>query len=469
MGRVSGHLWVDASAGVAGDMILAALLDLGADLEVVRSAVEAVIPGEVAITVEQVHRAGLAANRVRVDPATPSPDHRSWAQIEGLLRGAALTEPVRRTALAVFGALARAEAAAHGVVESAVHFHEVGAWDSVADVVGSAAALHDLRVCQLSSTPVGLGSGTVQTRHGLMPVPVPAVLQLLAGGRLEAAADEDLEGECATPTGVALLTALAGRSAPAPAPAGAVRAVGVGAGTRDTPGRANVVRVVLHEPGPAGDGGPVSPSGGSVDGSWHPRDAWEDTVGDGAGEPVTDRVEELVEVAATVDDLDPRVWPTVVEACLEVGALDAWLVPVQMKKGRPGIVVHVLVRPDDRGAVVDLLVAQTPTLGVRWHHVSRLALGRSWREVDLEGGTVRVKLGVRAGQILTATPEFEDCWALARSTGRPLRAVLREAEAVARSAGWGPAVRAPGSVTGAQAPRSGTDAQTSGSGTGEAI
>lgn len=461
MGRVSGHLWVDATAGVAGDMVLAALLDAGADLEAVRTAVAAVIPGEVAITVEQVDRAGLAASHVRVEPTTASPDHRAWAEIEELLRGAALPGPVRETALAVFGALARAEAAAHGVEEGAVHFHEVGAWDSVADVVGAAAALHDLGVGEVTTTPVGLGSGTVQTQHGRMPVPVPAVLELLAAGSVEAAAGEGLVGECATPTGVALLTALARRTATSPA--GAVRTVGVGAGTRDTPGRANLVRVVLHEPRPDGGHRPTSLTGGSGDGSR------EEPVTEPSTEPVTERVEDLVEVAATVDDLDPRVWPTVVEACLEAGALDAWLVPVQMKKGRPGTVVHVLVRPDDQDAVVDLLLAQTPTLGVRWHHVFRRALGRLWREVGVEGGSVRVKLGVREGQILTATPELEDCRALAAATGRPLRVVLREAEAAAWSAGWRPAARAPGSGAEAQGPGSDTAAQPPGSGTGEAI
>lgn len=429
---MSVHLWVDASAGVAGDMLLAALLDAGADLAVVRAAVAAVLPGEVQITVERVTRAGLAATRVDVAPDDAHGAHpeRPWSVLAELLRAADLAEPVRGLALRTFGALARAEAAVHGVDEADVHFHEVGSWDSVADVVGVAAALHDLRVCRATTTPVGLGSGTVRAAHGRLPVPVPAVLRLLAdhdlvsGQGLRAAPGEGLVGECATPTGVALLASVA--QAHAVAPAGAVLAVGLGAGTRDTPDRANVVRVVLHRPevGGGAAGEPGEAAGAAGEGA---------VVAAPAGEGA---VHDLVELAATVDDLDPRVWPTVLEACLEAGALDAWLLPVQMKKGRPGMVVHVLARPGDRAGLVDLLTTHTPTLGVRWHAVSRSALARQWREVPVDSGTVRVKLGLRDGQIVTATPELEDCRALSQATGRPLRTVLREAEAAAQTAGW---------------------------------
>lgn len=406
---MSVQLWVDASAGVAGDMLLGALVDAGADLAAVRSAIEAVLPHEVSVDVARVSRAGLSAQLLTVSPTAPHQERRRWQELAVLLREADLPEPVRETALGAFGLLAQAEAAVHGVPEDEVHFHEVGAWDSVADVVGVAAALHDLGVERVTSTPVGLGSGTVTTDHGRMPVPVPAVLRLLADGPLLAAPDAELVGECATPTGVALLCAIT--SGTSPAPTGRVTAVGVGAGTRDTPGRANVVRVALQLPAQDGPGA--------------------------AGRAGPD-VEHLVEVAATVDDLDPRVWPSVVQACLEAGALDAWLVPVVMKKGRPGTVVHVLARTQDRERVVGLLLSHTPTLGVRWHRVARTALERVWREVALEGGQVRVKLGLRGGEILTATPELEDCRDLAEATGRPLRVVLRETESAALQEGLAP-------------------------------
>lgn len=411
------QLWIDASAGVAGDMLLAALLDAGADLGAVRAAVRAVVPGEVRIDADAVRRAGLAATLVTVTPDAPAEHHRSWTEISTLLREAALTEPVRDVAYAAFLALARAESAAHGVPEDEVHFHEVGAWDSIADVVGVAAAVHDLGVGRTTITPVGLGTGSVDTAHGRMSVPVPAVLQLLADGSLVAATDDGLVGECATPTGIALLGALAREVVGVPS--GQVYAVGVGAGARDTPGRANVVRVVLHEGVAGRDQGRGQEQG------------QEDEQG-----RIDEHEQTLVELAATVDDLDPRVWPSVIEAALEAGALDAWLVPVHMKKGRPGVVVHVLAEPHLRRGLTELLVRHTSTLGVRWHPVTRAALGREWREVEVFGGTVRVKLGLLGAQVVTATPEFEDARAVAEASGQPLRAVLRAAEAAAAQAGW---------------------------------
>lgn len=402
--------WVDASAGVAGDMLLGALLDAGADLSVVRAAVEAVLPGEVELRSDRVRRSGLAAVHVHV-VATGAPPARAWAQLRDLLSAAPLAERVRTDALSVFSLLARVEARAHGVPEDEVHFHEVGAWDSVADVVGVCAALADLGVGRMTCGPVGLGSGTVRTEHGVMPVPVPAVLGVLAETHLEAAEDPGLTGECATPTGVALLAALG--EATVPGPSGRVLGAGTGAGTRDVAGRANVTRVVLLEAG----GGAARPGGSGA-------------VGGGD--------EELVELAATVDDLDPRVWPSVVQELLTAGALDAWLTPVQMKKGRPGTVVSVLAGADDRDLMVDVLLAHTSTLGVRSHAVRRTALERRWVQVAVPWGVVRVKLGTRRGRILSATPELEDCRAVAEAHGVPLRVVLRAAEARSQEAGWSP-------------------------------
>ncbi|WP_131104288.1 nickel pincer cofactor biosynthesis protein LarC [Ornithinimicrobium sufpigmenti] len=435
-------LWIDASAGVAGDMLLAALLEAGADLEVVRAAVAAVVPGEVRIETAPVRRAGLAATRCTVTPDAPAGHHRPWTEISALLRDAALAQPVRDLAYAAFLALARAESAAHGVPEEEVRFHEVGAWDSIADVVGVAAAVHDLGVTRTSATPVGLGSGTVDTAHGRMPVPVPAVVRLLADGPLTAAPDDGLVGECATPTGVAMMVALAPHVAPTPA--GRVQAVGVGAGGRDTAGRANVVRVVLHEDV---DGAHRHRDGGLESRPW--GEHWsehgsergngqegERPAGSGQEGSEHDHEQTLVELAANVDDLDPRVWPSVIETVLAAGALDAWLVPVHMKKGRPGVIVHALAEPHLRAGLVEVLVRHTPSLGVRWHLVTRAALGRRWERVEVPGGSVRVKLGLREGEVVTATPELEDARMVAEATGQPLRAVLRAAEAAAAGAAW---------------------------------
>ncbi|GGK62200.1 UPF0272 protein Cgl2470/cg2715 [Ornithinimicrobium pekingense] len=388
---------MDASAGVAGDMLLGALLDAGAGLDAVRRAVAEVLPEEVEVGVERVTRAGLGALHATVRHTAPSPV-RAWSDLRDLLGAARLDERVRTDALRTFGLLAQAESRAHGIPVDEVHFHEVGAWDSVADVVGVCAALADLEVDRLTCGPVGLGSGTVRTDHGTMPVPVPAVLGVLTGSGLVTTADDTLVGECATPTGVALLAALAGGHARGPE--GLVVAGGTGAGTRDTEGRANVTRVVLHEPSSA------------------PHE------------------QTLVEVGATVDDLDPRVWPAVVEELLLGGALDVWTTPVLMKKGRHGTVVTALVEPGDRATVVGLLLRHTTTLGVRWHEVRRTALDRVWREVTVSGEQVRVKIGSRDGRVLTVTPELEDCREVSLRQGVPLRVVLRAAESAAQASGW---------------------------------
>ena len=229
--------WIDASAGVAGDMLLGALIDAGADLAAVQRAVDAVIPGSVRIVRADVTRAGLRALKVDVQPLVDNPPHRTWAEIASLL--AALAPPVRERATAVFARLAAAEAHVHGVPIEEVHVHEVGALDSIGDVVGVCAALVDLGVETVSAGEVALGSGRVRTAHGELPVPAPAVAELARGWRVRSLGS----GELATPTGMALLRALALTCADLPRMT--VESVGVGAGGRDVAGRANVVRVLI--------------------------------------------------------------------------------------------------------------------------------------------------------------------------------------------------------------------------------
>src|SRR5689334_14349604 len=238
------RLWVDASAGIAGDMLLGALLDAGAPLDAVSAAVSAVVPGEVVVRASTVTRAGLRALRADVQSRAESHPHRSWADIRGLLGAAAVPAAIREPALRVFARLAEAEGRVHGVSPDAVRFHEVGSWDAIADIVGVSAALAELRVDRVTAGPVAVGSGRARSTHGDLPVPVPAVLELARGWEVVAGG----EGELATPTGMALVRALADECGPLPAVA--VAAVGVGAGERDVPGRANVVRVVLGAPAP---------------------------------------------------------------------------------------------------------------------------------------------------------------------------------------------------------------------------
>ncbi len=374
-------------------MLLGALVDAGVPVRTLQEAIDAVIPGAVRLTAAEVRRAGMRATKVDVSSLVPDPPHRHWTEIRGLLAQAALVEPAKQHAMAVFARLAEAEARAHGVDVEQVHFHEVGAWDSIADVVGVCVAIATLGVHSISAGPVALGSGTVRAAHGEMPVPVPAVLELARGWQVRTGG----QGELATPTGMALVVALADSCEPLPDLVPEV--IGVGAGTRDVPERPNVVRVVI-----------------------------------GSQESATERVALL---EANVDDLDPRLWPGVLAGLMADGALDAWLTPIVMKKGRPAHTLAVLAAPEAAEHLVARVFDLVPTLGVRHSTIDRVALERTWRTVELDGVPVRVKVGTRAGAITSVTPEFDDVAAAARELGRSERSVLARAIAAAEAAGYG--------------------------------
>jgi uncharacterized protein (TIGR00299 family) protein len=408
--------WVDASAGVAGDMLLGALVDAGAPLEVVQAAVDAVIPGAVRLTVGGVVRAGLRATKVDVQLVAPDQPNRRWAEIRQRLHSAGLTDGVRDRALAVFAALAEVEARAHGGAVEGVHFHEVGAWDSIADVVGTCAALEALGVAEVECSSISLGSGTVRSAHGVLPVPVPAVLGLTTGWDVAGGGD----GELATPTGAALLTVLATRQGPLPSMR--LLASGVGAGTRDVPGRANVVRVVI----------------GEASASSRNPDPDVDHVPDDDLAAV-----DLIVLECNIDDLDPRVWPSVLDDLLEAGAADAWLSPILMKKGRPAHVLSVLCDPAQAAEVRDRMFALTSTIGVRERSVRRWQLPRLQVGVQVDGHDIGVKVSHRRTRIVQATPEYRDILAAAGALGRPVRDVLDEAVHAAVTAGLTPGATLP--------------------------
>jgi uncharacterized protein (TIGR00299 family) protein len=395
---VTRTLWIDASAGVAGDMLLGALVDLGVPLATLQEAVDAVLPG-VSLAAGEVRRAGLRATHVDVT-AVDDGTSRTWLDVRRLLEQGGLDEPVRDLAMRVFERLAAAEGRVHGVPADEVHFHEVGAHDAIADVVGTCAGIVALGVGRVVLSPVALGSGSVRTAHGVLPVPAPAVLELIQGWDVAPSASD--AGELATPTGVALATTLAASSGPLPAVTAS--GIGIGAGTRDVPRRANVVRLVLGEAARNSDG---------------PR-------------------EDAVVLETTVDDLDPRIWPDVLARLLAAGALDAWLTPVLMKKGRPGHTLHVLARPDDEDRLTEIVLTHTSTLGVRRTVVARSVLDRGWVPVEVLGRALRVKVGARDGRILHATPEYEDAAEVAGAAGMPVAQVLTLAAAAAVRAGLAP-------------------------------
>lgn len=383
--------WLDLAAGASGDMLLGALVDAGVPLDVPAAAVAALPVEQVRLVTEQVSRHGLGATRVHVHTPASS-THRTWADVRALLAGASLSPAVRDGALAVFERLAVAEGRVHRVAPDEVHFHEVGALDALADVVGVVAGFAHLGLDRLTASPVALGSGSARGAHGVVPVPGPAVLELLAGVPVTAGA---VPAEMCTPTGAALLAELvdAWGSLPAVRP----QRVGTGAGARDPEELPNVVRLVLGEPDGERPAGPVV-------------------------------------LETNVDDLDPRLWPGVLEALLAAGASDAWLTPIVMKKGRPAHTLSALCPPSAVPEVRAAVFATTTAIGLRVVPVGKVALERAHARVDVLGGSVGVKIAVSDGRVVNVSVEYEDVVALARDTGLPVKEALRAATAAAEAA-----------------------------------
>jgi uncharacterized protein (TIGR00299 family) protein len=381
--------WLDCSSGVAGDMVLGALVDAGVPVEVMQAAVDAVAPEPVSLRIEETRRAGLRAIRVHVDGAE-SETTRTWADIRALLDTGRITDSVRERATATFERLATAEGRVHGVTPAEVHFHEVGALDAIADIVGAAAGFDHLGLHELEVSPVALGSGTVRTAHGTLPVPPPAVVELLRGvPTFGGPADREL----ATPTGAAVLVTFA--TGWGVQPPMTVQRQGTGAGGHDLPGHANVVRLLI-------------------------------------GEPVGTRAGTLV-LEANVDDMDPRLWPSILTRLLAAGASDAWLVPIVMKKGRPAFTLSVLVDHDAAAAVRRAVFSETTTIGLRETAVDKHALARTEHMVDVHGHQVRVKAARLDGVVVNAQPEYEDVVTVATHLGLPVKAVMADAAAAARA------------------------------------
>lgn len=398
--------WFNCSAGVAGDMLLAALIDAGADRLAVMDAWGALGVDGFAATWERVQRCGVSslwtnlvidrhADDTADDHGTVGGDHghdgaahphRPAREVLAMIDGAGLPDRVRADAAAVYRRLAEVEGAIHGVDPEAVELHEVGALDSVLDVVGVCAALHDLGIDRVTYSPIAVGHGTVGTAHGELPNPVPAVTRLLSDARATSVGI-DTTMELSTPTGVAVLTELGDECGPLPELT--VSAIGFGAGTADPPGRPNVVQVIIGEVA---------------------------AVQDSTGRPCR-----LIE--ANVDDVSGEVLAHTIAALLAAGAHDAWAVPIVMKKGRPAHTVAALCDDATFDAVRSALLSETGTLGVRAGTVHRWPQQRDERIVDVDGHEIRLKVG---GQRVKA--EHDDARRAAIELGVPLRDVIARAE-----------------------------------------
>lgn len=389
-------VWFNCCAGVAGDMVLASLVDAGADVNAIAGALAGLGVDGYAVTFERVQRCGVAATWANVavhdDRADDGHDahhaHRPAREVLELIGSADLSDRVREHSLAVYRALAEVEGEIHGVDAGDVELHEVGALDSIIDVVGVCAALEILGVDSIACSPIAVGHGTVRTMHGELPNPVPAVTALLArAGAPTVGIDTTME--TATPTGVALMTVLAGRFGAMPSIA--LTATGFGAGTADPPGRPNVVQAVIG-------------------------DSSSDAAVPGTGRPAR-----LVE--ANVDDVTGEVLAHTIAALIAAGAYDAWATPIVMKKGRPAHTVHALCDDATLAVVSGVMIVETGTLGVRATAVERWPQRREERFVDVGGHPVRVKV---SGSRVKA--EHDDAVAAAAILRIPLREVLRRAE-----------------------------------------
>ncbi|WP_141778410.1 nickel pincer cofactor biosynthesis protein LarC [Nocardioides albertanoniae] len=389
-------VWVDASAGASGDMLLGALVEAGVPLPVIASAVDAVAPEPVGLTAEPVRRGALAATRCHVSIAD-SVHHRTWPDVRRLLEAAALDGRVRDLALQVFERLAVAEGAVHGISPDDVGFHEVGALDAIADVVGVCAGIVHLGATEVVVSPVAVGSGSVTAAHGTLPVPPPAVARLLADVPSFAGPPGHPTMEMCTPTGAALLTALA--TSWGDQPAMTTRAIGVGAGGRDPEGWSNVLRLL------AGEGAASRPP------------------------PTTELV-----IEANIDDLEPRLVPGAIDALLAAGAADAWATPILMKKGRPAYTLHALTPASTADAVRRAFFRETSTIGVREHEVVKHALPREMLTVTVGGQPIAVKAARLDGEIVNLQPEWDDVATAAVALERPAIDVLTEAKAAALTA-----------------------------------
>jgi len=369
--------YLDAFSGISGDMLVGALADAGADSSAIVEALESLAAS---VSFEKVKRCGIAASKFHVR-AEETPKHRHLSGILKLIDAASLPGRVKQNASAVFRRLGEAEAAVHQTPIEKVHFHEVGALDSIADIVGACLGFELLGVDSVYCSPLNLGSGTVTGEHGVMPVPAPATAALVEGKPVYSRGPVV---ELTTPTGAAVAVTLAKDFCPLPSMK--IASIGYGAGDRDFADQANVLRVFVGEPS-------------------------------GAAEAVS-----VVVIEANIDDSSPQVLGYTVERLLEAGALDATLEPLEMKKGRPGTLLRVISTPEQRTVLADIIFNETTTLGVRIYTAERIVQARHFVEVETPHGKVRMKVSDHS-----FAPEYEDCRALARATGAALKDIIAEA------------------------------------------
>jgi uncharacterized protein (TIGR00299 family) protein len=409
---VSRVLYFDCFSGISGDMTLGALIDAGLPLTDLRQALGSLALGAVELRAEKVLRTGVSATKFSVHDGaqvplnrqlgTPNPAphaHRHLPKIFQMIDGSSLSSEGRDRAKAMFQRLGEAEAAIHQMPVEKVHLHEVGALDSIIDIVGCVFAMEWAGADRIVCSPLNVGGGTVTSAHGVFPVPAPATLRLLGSAPVYSGA---VQKELVTPTGALIATTYA--SSFGPIPAMSMERVGYGAGDRDDPSTPNVLRVLIGEETAGSDPTP----GSEVVQAFRPA------------VPTGDRV---TVIECEIDDMNPQIFGLVMDRLYAAGALEVFYIPVQMKKNRPGTLLTVVAAPEMRSAMTDIIFRETTTIGLRHYDVDRECLERKIVDVTTPMGTARVKVASRGGNLVNATPEFEDCVKLAEVHNLPLKEV----------------------------------------------
>ncbi len=390
-------VYFDCFAGVSGDMIIGAQLDLGVDLESLKEQLSSLGLEGYEIKSRGVQRSEISATKFDVEIDQREQPPRSFADIRSIILASRLSEITRRRSIAVFERLAEAEARVHGTTPDKVHFHEVGAVDSIIDTVGAMIGFELLGVDRFYCSPLRVGSGFIETEHGRLPIPAPATVELLRGAPVYSG---EIEGEFVTPTGAAIVATLCVEFGALPQMS--IVKVGYGAGSRDPKSCPNALRLMLGE----------------------------------TAEPMDigfKRDESAVVIETNIDDMNPQVYGFVMERAFALGALDVFMIPAQMKKDRPGVLLTVLCKPENAETMIDLLLVETTTLGVRYYHANRRVLERTIETVDTEYGPVRIKVARDGARTLHFHPEYEDCARLAVESKTPLLEVQAAANAAYRT------------------------------------
>ncbi len=380
--------YFDCFSGISGDMTLGVLVDAGVPIEFLRTELEKLNIGGYEISALKVMRSGISATKVHVCLEEKKQPARHLTEIRRIIGEASLSPPVKQNSIRIFERLAEAEAIVHGTTPDRIHFHEVGAVDAIIDIVGSAIGLDMLGIGSIASSSVNVGSGLITTSHGTLPVPAPATAELLKGIPTYGSS---ISFELATPTGAAILSTLC--TSYGPMPCMKVARIAYGAGGKDITSQPNVLRLMIGEQIAGYDG------------------------------------DASVVIETNIDDMNPQVYDYLIEKLMQQGAHDVYLAPIIMKKGRPAILVSVLTDAAQTEALLDTLFRETSSIGVRIRKVERIKLNREIKEIETPYGKVRIKLSRRGNEILTATPEYEDCRKIAAEKKVALRTVIDEAKA----------------------------------------